>query len=148
MHKQNSIPARDEKGRFMTGNDFARKTKKTVKTKNKPSVKESLHHILFELNVPADTAQPFRKLYSRKPKNYMDMIHGVVMRESIKGNNKAINLLFRGMEIFNMELDHKEAITAERKRYTINVLLSRPIETLNLPPCNNPKTETDSDSEW
>lgn len=75
------------------------------------------------------------------------MIHGVVMRESIKGNNKAINLLFRGMEIFGQELNHKEATTAERKRYTINALLSRPIETLNLPPCNNPKTETDSDSE-
>ena len=147
MQQENATHTRDEKGRFMTGNDFARKTEKTVKTKNKPSVKESLHHILFELNVPASIAQPFRKLYSRKPNNYMDKIHGVVMRKSIKGNNKAINLLFRGMEIFGQELNHKEATTAERKRNTINVLLSRPIETLNLPPCNNPKTETDSDSE-
>lgn len=126
MQQENATHTRDEKGRFMTGNDFARKTEKTAKTKTKPSAKESILHLLFELNVPTSIAQPFRKIYSRKPKNYMDMIHGVLLKESFLGNLKATRLLLRGIELFEMEVDHKVTPTKERKQLTVNVLLTRP----------------------
>ena len=93
---------------------------------DKAAGKESISQLLTDSKVAPQLAKVYKRFYGSKPSTYIEFIYGMLIKDAIKGNMKAIDLLYRALQyIFDQQSSDEELATILNDCYDIEMIETR-----------------------